>query len=308
MNMTEQYIRLHRQSGKYVNVSDALPIKSFRHRRGWTDIPVDGELIYSHRNTYFTRESFSEGLHAHEYYELIIYIGGDIEYISENTVISPSPYTAVWFKPGVIHTARLVSASKYERYVLYFTPQFFRIGDSCTPMTEFTENSESFAVKIPDGMTDALLTLLNKADSVTELDEPYSELLLKAYVTELFGMLNSTPLEAETVGQFSETAAEIKRYIDKEYANIGTVSDIADKFFYSREHLSRKFRETYNIHISKYLAKRRVIESLGLLKKMNVSDAAYAVGFNSQSSYIAAFQENMGCLPSEYKARNKQNP
>lgn len=307
MSMVEQYIKAHRQNNKYVKRTNDLPIKNFQHRRGWIDIPVDEELIYSHRTTYFTRETFTEGLHVHEYYELVIYIGGDVEYINENTLISPSPYTAIWFKPGAMHTARLVSASKYDRYVLYFTPHFFHIGGAYAPMTDFMENSESFAIKIPENMIDTLLTLLKKTDSVCELDKPYSELLLKSYIIELFGILNSSKIQTEKVDEFVETMAEVKRYIDEEYANIGTISDIANKFFYSREHLSRKFNEAFNIHISKYLAKRRVMESLELLQKMNVADAAYAVGFHSQSAYISAFAKNMGCLPSEYKERSREN-
>lgn len=307
MSMVERYVKTHRQNKKYVKSTNDLPIKNFQHRRGWIDIPVDEELIYSHRNTYFTRETFTEGLHVHEYYELIIYVSGDVEYINENTLISPSPYTAIWFKPGSMHTARLVSASKYERYVLYFTPDFFHIHGVYTPMTDFMENSESFAVKIPENMVDSLLAFLKKADTVCELDKPYSELLLKSYIIEIFGILNSSKMKAEKANEFVDTMAEVKRYIDDEYANIGNIADIANKFFYSREHLSRKFNEAFNIHISKYLAKRRVMESLELLQKMNVADAAYAVGFHSQSAYISAFAKNMGCLPSEYKERSREN-
>lgn len=309
MSMVEQYIKVHYQNKKYVKNINDLPIKKFQHRRGWIDIPIDNELIYSHRNTYFTRETFTEGLHVHEYYELVIYVEGDVEYINENTLITPSPYTAIWFKPGAMHTARLVSSSKYERYVLYFTPDFFELGDIFAPMTDFMENSESFAVKMPENIINSVLSLLKEIDSVCQLDKPYARLLLKAYIIEIFGILNSSKMQTEKVDEFVDTMAEVKRYIDEEYANIGNISDIANKFFYSREHLSRKFNEAFNINISKYLSKRRVMESLELLQKMNVADAAYAVGFHSQSSYISAFTENMGCLPSEYKTlrRKSQN-
>ena len=305
VSMVEQYIKNHFQNKKYVKRSSDLPMGSFQHRRGWVDIPVDSEMIYSHRNTYFTKTTFTEGLHVHEYYELIIYVGGDVEYINENTLISPSPYTAIWFKPGLMHTARLVSTSQYERFVFYFTPDFFNLGNNSMPMTDFMENSESFALKIPENMIEAVTSVLKRADATCELDKPYAELLLKSYLIEIFGILNSSKMQTEKVDEFVETMAEVKRYIDEEYANILSISDIASKFFYSREHLSRKFNEAFNIHISKYLSKRRVMESLKLLERMNVTDAAYAVGFRSQSAYISAFSKNMGCLPSEYKSKHK---
>ena len=39
---------------------------------------------------------------------------------------------------------------------------------------------------------------------------------------------------------------------------------------------------------------------------MSVAEAAYAVGFHSQSTFISAFKKTMGCLPSEYKTQLKQ--
>ena len=79
------------------------------------------------------------------------------------------------------------------------------------------------------------------------------------------------------------------------------MSEIAAHFFYSREHLSRRFKHAFNLSVSEYLAKRRVGESLVLLQSESVANTALRVGFHSQSSYIAAFKRYIGCLPSEYK-------
>jgi AraC-like DNA-binding protein len=64
--------------------------------------------------------------------------------------------------------------------------------------------------------------------------------------------------------------------------------------------MTRKFKAQFNIHISDYIAKRRVLESLPLLKHMSGAEVAFAVGFGSQSAFISAFKKNMGCLPSEF--------
>ena len=98
----------------------------------------------------------------------------------------------------------------------------------------------------------------------------------------------------------------IKNYIDTEYSSISSSGCVCEKFHYSREHISWKFKDVFNISISDYIAKRRVLESLPLLNEMSTSEAAYEVGFKSQSAYIAAFKKNMECLPSEYK-KHKYN-
>ena len=107
-----------------------------------------------------------------------------------------------------------------------------------------------------------------------------------------------------TLKEFSRPL-RIKKYIDTYYSSIEGVSEIAAYFFYSREHLSRKFMQSFNISVAHYLSRCRITESLTLLKTMSVADAAYTVGFQSQSAYIQAFKKYMYCLPSEYKAQNK---
>ncbi len=305
MSMVEQYVRSRILNKKYVSPTNNLPIENYQHRRGWVDIPVGNEMIYSHRTTYFTKSTFSEGLHVHEHYEMHVYMRGDVDYISENTIVKPSEFSVVWFNPGVMHTTRLLKACEYDRYVFYFTPDFFEFNGERTPMLDFMNRSDSYIVKIPESMRESISAVLEKADKICTFDVPYATLLLKAYLLELFGILNTAKLKQEPVNEFVETMAMVKRYIDKEYANIVSISDVASKFFYSREHLSRKFNQAFNITIAAYISKRRIMESLTLLPTMSVADSAYAVGFRSQSAYIAAFEKNMGCLPSEYKARHK---
>lgn len=307
MEITQRYISRHLNDRKYTGKTDSLLLPGYKHKRGWTDIIVGNDLIFSHRNTYYTKENFTEGLHAHEYYELLVYISGNVEYINENRIIKPGSVSTIWFKPGQMHTARLIGASQYERYVFYFSRSFFEMNGRDTRITDFMEKPENgFAICHSADNTAGILSLLRKADAAVTSQAPFSDILLRAYIVELLGLLNYESGVQQKDDRDTGAIADVRQYIDSEYATITSISEIAGKFYYSREHLSRKFRESYNISISKYISKRRVIETLGLLEKMNVADAAFAVGFRSQSAYIAAFKENIGCLPSEYKMKNKQ--
>lgn len=304
MRISEQYISSHKARGIYEDPSDGAPCAGYKNLSGWTDRVVDGNMIFSHRDTVYTsREDFTEGLHMHEYYELLIYIGGDVEYIKDDSVIRPLPLSAIWFAPGQVHTARLISPSRYERYVMYFSDDFFELDGSITPVTDFMKKSGAFAIALGKNMADEVLTALKKAELATKSDQSYAALIAKAYILQLFGALNASDEAALDGDRLDENIAAVKNYIDREYASIPSTADIAEHFYYSREHLSRKFKNRFNISISDYLTRRRITESLALIGKMTVAEASYAVGFRSQSSYIAAFVKNVGCLPSEYKKR-----
>ncbi len=305
MRMAEDFANIRLQNKHYVKKLSSTPLQRYLHVEGWSDTAVDSELIYSHRDTWYSRETFTEKFHVHQYYELIVYIKGNVEYINENSLISPSPYMVTWFRPGQLHTGRLLSPSQYERYVLYFSPNFFSIDNRKTPIFDFINNSAGTHMTLTKKKFNELLAILSKADELTETKEPFGELVLKSLLIEFFYVLNSQQTHIHEGDELVESMAEIKHYIDLEYAVITSVSEIADHFFYSREHLSRKFKQSFNMSIAQYLSRRRIQESLALLQHMSVTDAAYAVGFRSQSVFITAFKKNMGCLPSEYKAKLK---
>lgn len=301
MTLLEQYIKMHKAKGLYSYENSKYGYTSFRNRCDWTDYMMDKNLIYSHRINKYTKKTFTEGLHAHEYYELIIYVDGNINYITDNYVVKPKPYSVIWFLPGQMHTATLISASKYERYVFYFSKDFFVLNNTLIPMTDFI-NRQNSNVFFPDiTYTGEIREILKKIDTQLKSDDFCSGLLAKALIIELFGIFNSADMGVAKYMPSTDFCMEIKNYIDTEYASISTSTDIAKKFHYSREHISRNFKDAFNISISEYIAKRRVLESLPLLNEMLSSRAAYEVGFKSQSAYIAAFVKNMGCLPSEYK-------
>lgn len=306
MNMTNDFAYVRLQNRKYVKQVASYPLSRFLHKEGWVDTAVNHELIFSHRNTWYNQDTFTEKFHMHEFYELIFYIKGDVEYLNENTLINAAPYMVTWFKPGQMHTGRLLKPSQYERYVIYFSPDFFNIEDRITPLTDFITNSIGTHMILSEGRFHELIKILKKMDQIANSEKPYAELLLKALLVELFYILDSQGKKVQEGEALTEAMADIKRYIDANYASITSISDIAHHFFYSREHLSRKFMQSFNISIAHYLAKRRITESLPLLEHMSVAEVAYTVGFHSQSAFISAFKKNMQCLPSEYKLRRKE--
>ncbi len=295
----EQYIKNHINRGEYFSSYECGGGRIYRSRCGWEDIEPGRGVMISHRTTEYTHENFSEGMHSHEYGELIIYIGGGVEYIAGNEVFSPRTGGAVWVPPGVMHTARLISPSVYERYVVYYTPRLFEIGGIIASPSGFDVRAGRARVFQPDSR---VLECISAAESAAISGESCGALAARSLIISAVWMLSEKADDSTAAsGTLTGEPARIKRYIDENYASIRSIGDVAAEFFYSREHLSRMFREHFNISPAEYLKGRRVLESLSLLEYMSVADACYAVGFGNQTSYIAAFRRQMGCLPSEYK-------
>jgi AraC-like DNA-binding protein len=65
---------------------------------------------------------------------------------------------------------------------------------------------------------------------------------------------------------------------------------------------SRSFRETYGMTFQDYVVRYRILESCRLLKSpnSNVTDVAYAIGFNDASYFSRTFRRYIGMTPSSY--------
>ena len=189
MKLKEQYIQSHNAYNSYINEMKKVGYTSFDRRHGWIDCIIDDNLVYSHRTTEYTKQNFTEGLHVHDFYELIIYVNGNVDYVTDNYLVKPQPYSVVWFCPGQMHTATLLSHSEYERYVFYFTEEFFELNNIVIPMTNFMNitNTNSFKPGMP--YTEEIRNIIERIESTLHSDLPYSGLLVKALIIELFGIL-----------------------------------------------------------------------------------------------------------------------
>jgi len=93
-----------------------------------------------------------------------------------------------------------------------------------------------------------------------------------------------------------------KLFIDDNYACAIDLGDIADEAFFSKFHFIRLFKKTYGKTPHRYLTYVRIEKSKLLLKdEASVSEACYAVGFDSISSFTGLFKRMVGQTPSIYQ-------
>lgn len=80
---------------------------------------------------------------------------------------------------------------------------------------------------------------------------------------------------------------------------------LARRCGFSVRQLSRAFRASRGQTLAEFIAGHRFRLAQDLLKDgASVKEAAYAAGFASPSNFATAFQRELGCAPSEYRARH----
>jgi AraC-like DNA-binding protein len=97
---------------------------------------------------------------------------------------------------------------------------------------------------------------------------------------------------------------QAKLFIDRNFAESIDAGDIADEACYSKYHFIRTFKSIYGKTPHQYLTAVRIEKVKELLEAgASVTDACFAVGFDSLGSFAGLFKRRAGMTPSEYRRR-----
>lgn len=284
----------------------------------WQDWAVLGEMIFSHRVVSYTALDFYDTAHTHDFCEMVVYLGGGVEYLAEHNLYAPRFGDIFFAAPGEFHGARLISPSIYNRYVLWFPPDLLEgYAGGAEALAPFTaeRNPERRNLLRPDAReVPGLMALLREAEAAINVSNGGNELLTWSALLRFFhrfGQLwvGSTPAAIAPVS-LSPVLEIALSYITSDYVAIQRVSSVADYVHVSCEHLSRLFTQQFGISISEYIRRYRLNESKRLLLEgASVTDACYGVGFTNVSHFIRCFRAYVGVTPAKYRAlgRNEEH-
>jgi len=303
--MIKDYVKIHSGDGRYSRINGQSAVSIF----GWEDHFVSPYSILSHRCTNYTSSNFAERLHSHDFYELVVYLGGDVEYTNGDLVHTPdfSKLSVIINRPGEVHTTRLLRPGEYERYVLYFDRRFLEFFDGYLPFADFLDSLRDFALSFDEVSSGRMLSLLSDAVSSMKKSDRLSQQHAYTNLLSFFSLLCSQMPIGSNIKYIPENILMIKNYVDTHCVEIRNVNAIAGCFFYSREHVSRLFKKYFNINLADYLARKKCEESKLMLESgESVGNVYSKCGFGSLPSYVRAFRQFYRMTPAEF-ARLKRN-
>ena len=302
--MITNYIQSHLADGRYIDSSAG----SYKSSMGWEDLCALPHLVFSHRKTHYTPETFYEKLHSHDFYEIVFYLSGNVEYVNRDHVNTPYCGNMIINKPGYGHTTRLLGSSVYERFVLYFDREFLNYIGGTLPLMSHIADMDDFVFGFDSTPYEIIFEKLNSARDGLKKNDPISVSKAYADILTVFSVICEQARPNTEVRNIPGTVLKIKQYIDANPAGISDVNTLADEFFYSREHLSRVFKRYFNIPISDYIAICKVNASKPLLRKgLKLSDVSEQCGFGTPTSFLRTFKKFAKMTPSEYVKSQRAN-
>lgn len=237
--------------------------------------------------------------HYHEFHKLILLLSGQANYAIEGKSYELRPGDLVIVPSGCIHRPQLVDNRPYERVILYISPAFLRSmstpGSSLETCFASARESFSFVLR-PEGKYDVFTDILMRLEK-TILSEGFAKDIMKRalfleFLVEVTRAAGQERFRFVSTARFDEKTVSILQYINAHLTEEITADALAERFYLSKFHMMRKFKEEtgYTIHV--YLCEKRLTLAREWIRGgMPVLEACRACGYQDYSTFSRAYRK-----------------
>ena len=242
-------------------------------------------IYYKHSKS----KSIETGKEFHIFHEIIYFIDGDAEFISETHHLKLKPNTLIVIPKESFHQLIINgNPDNYLRSILQFEdiPELVPLIKNKLDGISVISANEEIAV------------LFNKLAQYAKKDITFPEIILKAFLTLI---LNELPKKETHINDTPKNPliSEIIEYIAVNISEDLSLEKLSKKFNISVSSLTHQFCKEMNIPVHRYILKKRLIKSYHLIiAGTPPTIAAIESGFNDYSGFYKRFREEFGFPPS----------
>jgi AraC-like DNA-binding protein len=240
--------------------------------------------------------------HTHKMFELIYVVNGSGRYVVEGSEYPLLPGSALLLRPYEYHYVCPEEGAPYERYVIHFDEGI--AFESESTLACFRDGRFGAGVYFPrEGLDGAILNAFASLDALPRFtaDEsallPAGKVMVRSIVTQILLLLGAAR-PAEPVAPRKDLLFGVIGYINGHLNENLTLDELSRRFFVSKYHLCRAFRQHTGTTFLSYLTTKRIVAAQQMIKEgIPVTEIAYRVGFRDYSSFYRAFRKQTGSAP-----------
>lgn len=253
--------------------------------------------------------------HKHEFYELLLYIYGSVDFKVEDFTYALQYGDIIVIPPNVMHKANIqTEKGSYRRYVLWLTEDFIKslveFDDSMRYLFETMRKKETYRIQIPQKDINHLIYILAEVMEKQQTMEFGYQTKCKSMLYDLFYEINSTLYQEDHYAfqlQKKDTYLEIADFIKNNLNEDLSLDTLANQFFMSKFHMLHVFKEKMNISIHKYIVIRRLeLAKVLILSGEAISKVHESCGFKDYVTFYRAFRKRYGMAPAAYYEKYSQ--
>lgn len=247
-----------------------------------------------------TKKDFS--YHYHDFHKIIVFISGKVTYHIEGKAYHLKPRDILLVSQGAIHKPEIDPSVPYVRYIFWIRDDL-----SCQELNTCFQkaNDRSFnLVRADSALQERLKDLLPEIEQTLQ-NKHFGDTVLRnalftqfmIYINRIFLRTSSSP-DKKTYS--SDTQVEqLLKYINRNLSENLSIDQLANRFFFSKYHMMRKFKNETGYTIHNYITSKRLLMARSLISQgMPVMKAAQASGFHDYTTFVRAYKKQFGKAPS----------
>ncbi len=237
-------------------------------------------------------------LHHHDFYELIFFIRGNVDYRVETEVFPLEAGDIIFVPCGVFHQPVIKSDDTYERIVLWINRDFLEGAFRSGEINSFL-HSGRYIFKSRDSYDRiyTLLQILLGHDSDDALREDYERSLAALILAECSRL--AAEKENVSSGEKDPLIADILQYLNDHYREDISLDSLASSLGFSKYYLSHLFREKMGTSLYQYILSKRLIHAYDLLVSGNKpQEVSRLSGFHDYVNFYRTFKDEFSITPS----------
>lgn len=126
---------------------------------------------------------------------------------------------------------------------------------------------------------------------------------VREYFSALREMIETLLSQLKQPNKEVNSIEEIAYYIQQNYSEEISLQEFSERFFLSREYISRKFKQIYGENLSDYLVRTRINKAKELLKfpNLKIYEIAEKIGYQDDKYFRKIFKKIVGMTPNEFR-------
>lgn len=241
--------------------------------------------------------------HYHDFHKIIIFVSGKVIYHIEGKAYQLKPQDILLVSQGAIHKPEIDPSIPYERYIFWIR------DDLSSPElnTCFQKaNDRSFnLIRLDSVLQEKLKDLLPEIEHSLRDTQFGDSILSKALFAQFMVYINRIFLKSSTApdqkSYSSDSQVEqLLKYINRNLSENLSIDHLAERFFFSKYHMMRKFKKETGYTIHNYIISKRLLHARSLIAQGTpVMKAAMQSGFQDYTAFVRAYKKQFGTVPTQ---------
>ena len=242
--------------------------------------------------------------HYHEFYKLLFFISGKGGYFVEGKRYALTPGDIILIDKQCVHRPEFESGIPCERIILYISPEFLlRESSSACQLTDCFSKEYDHVLRPNEKIRKTLFSIVSNMEQELSSKRYGKEIVSTGMLLNLLVEIARSIFHKEVQKPApmlpkSKRMLDIMHYLDSHLTEDINIDTLAEKFYISRFHMMRRFREETGTTIHSYISDHRLMLARDLISQgIPATEVCFQCGFGSYSSFSRAYGKFFGTTP-----------